>query len=163
MIKKAKHNGWISGFEVGTNNASYLEVTHLQYADDTLIFCDANKEQLKYLRVILVLFEGISGLYINWRKNHIYPINPVSNMEYLTSILGGEVGTLPFIYLEMPLGAKSWSIEIWDNVLEKCERKLSRWKAQYLSMGGRLTLINAFLDALPTYILTLFPIPTSVV
>lgn len=29
--------------------------------------------------------------------------------------------------------------------------------------GGRLTLINAVLDALPTYMLTLFPIPAGVV
>lgn len=42
-----------------------LEVTHLQYVDDTIIFCDAEEDQLKHLRLILVLFEGISGLHIN--------------------------------------------------------------------------------------------------
>ena len=137
MIKTAKVNGWITGFEVSTNNERSLEVTHLQYADDTLIFCDANEEQLKYLRVILVLFEGISGLHINWGKSHIYPINSVPNIELLATILGGEVDSLPTVYLGMPLGAKSRSKNIWDAVLEKCEKKLSRWKAQYLSLGGR--------------------------
>lgn len=63
----------------------------------------------------------------------------------------------------MPLGAKSKSKEIWDTVTEKCEKKLSRWKAQYLSLGGRLTLINTILDALLTYMLSLFPTPASVV
>lgn len=43
------------------NGCSSLEVTHLQYVDDTLIFCDAKEEQLKFLRVILVLLEGILG------------------------------------------------------------------------------------------------------
>ena len=163
MIKTAKVNGWLSGFEVAKNSGESLEVTHLQYADDTLIFCGAEEEQLRYLRVILVLFEGISGLHINWEKSHIYPIYNVPNINLLASILGGEVGTLPSIYLGMPLGANSRSKEIWDNVLERCERKLSRWKAQYLSRGRRLTLINAVLDALPTYMLTLFPIPAGVV
>jgi len=163
MIKTAKTNRWITGFEVSTNNERSLEVTHLQYADDTLIFCDADEEQLRYLRVILVLFEGMSGLHINWGKSHLYPINLVSNMELLASVIGGEVGALPAIYLGMPLGAKSQSKEIWNTVLEKCEKKLVRWKAQYLSKGGRLTLINAVLDALPTYMLTLFPIPAGVV
>ena len=51
-----------------------LEMTHLQYADDTLILCDAEEDQLKTLWVILVLFEGISGLLINWRKSF-----PISN------------------------------------------------------------------------------------
>ncbi|KAG5591095.1 hypothetical protein H5410_041609 [Solanum commersonii] len=73
------------------------------------------------------------------------------------------MGALPAIYLGMPLGAKSQSKEIWNSVLEKCEKKLVRWKAQYLSKGGMLTLINAVLDALPTYMLTLFPIPAGVV
>jgi len=39
-----------------------MKITHLQYVDDTLIFCDAEEEQLKYLRTILILFEAISGL-----------------------------------------------------------------------------------------------------
>ncbi|CAN4110034.1 unnamed protein product [Withania somnifera] len=84
-------------------------------------------------------------------------------MNHLASILGGEVGTLPTTYLEMPLGAKCKSIDIWNNVMEKCEKKLARWKTQYLSLGWRLTLINSVLDALPTYMMTLFPVPARVV
>lgn len=84
-------------------------------------------------------------------------------MEQLALILGGEVKTLPTVYLGMPLGAKSKSKEIWNNVIEKCEKKLSRWKSQYLSMGGRPTFINSVLDALPTYMMSLFPIPAGVI
>ncbi|KAG5620221.1 hypothetical protein H5410_005439 [Solanum commersonii] len=62
------------------------------------------------LRVILVLFEGFSGLYINWRKSHLYPITQVHNMEALNVVLGGEIGALPTSYLGMPLGAKSQSL-----------------------------------------------------
>ncbi|WMV45736.1 hypothetical protein MTR67_039121 [Solanum verrucosum] len=130
--------------------------------DDTLIFC-GEEEQLKYLRVILVLFEGISGLHINWRKSFLYPINEVHNMEALNIILGGQVGALPTTYLGMPLGAKSMSKEIWSSVIEKCEKKLARWKGQYLSLGGRVTLINSVLDAMPTYMMSLFPIPVGVI
>jgi len=32
------------------------------------------------------------------------------------------------------------------------------WKSQYLSLGGRLTLIN-----MPTYMMSLFPIPDGVI
>ena len=66
-----------------------LEVTHLQYVDDTLFFCGSEEEQLTYLTLILVLFEGISELHINWRKCFLYPINEVNNMEVLNIILGG--------------------------------------------------------------------------
>lgn len=46
---------------------------------------------------------------------------------------------------------------------KKCERKLTNWKMQYLSVGGRLTVINSVPDALPTYMLSLFPVPASVI
>lgn len=52
IIKDHKINGLISGFEVATNSGDNLEVTQLQYADDTLIFCGAEDEQLRYVRVI---------------------------------------------------------------------------------------------------------------
>lgn len=162
MVKTANINGWLRGFDVAREGKESLEVTHLQYADDTLIFCDAEEEQLRFLRIILVIFEGISGLHINWRKSFLYPINEVPNLEVLNAILGGEIGSLPTTYLGMPLGAKSKSLEIWNSVIEKCERKLARWKRQYLSMGGRLTLINSVLDAMPTYMMSLFPIPKGV-
>ena len=129
MIKTTNTRGWIKGFELDMNDNSSLEITYLQYADDTLIFCDANGEQLKHLRVILVLFEGISGLHINWRKSCLYPINEVSDMAQLSTILGGDVGSLPTIYLRMSLGAKSKSKVIWNIVIEKCEKKLTRWKS----------------------------------
>ncbi|XP_070049354.1 uncharacterized protein [Nicotiana tomentosiformis] len=70
--------------------------------------------------------KGISGLHINWKKSHMYPINVVPDMEQLSLILGGVIGSLPSIYLGMPLGAKSKSKEIWNTVIEKCEKKLSR-------------------------------------
>ncbi|WMV25761.1 hypothetical protein MTR67_019146 [Solanum verrucosum] len=131
MFKTANLYGWIKGFEVARAGSDSLEVTHLQYADDTLIFCDADRNQLRHLRIILVLFKGISGLHINWGKSFLYPINDVPHMILMASILGGE--------------------------------KLARWKTQYLSRGGRLTLINSVLDALPTYMMSLFPIPAGVI
>ena len=42
------------------------------------------------------------------------------------------------------------------------EKRLATWKMQYLSMGGRLTLINSVLDSIPTYCMSLFPIPGSI-
>lgn len=48
----------------------------------------------------------------------------------------------------MPLRSKQMPMEIWDGIAEK-EKKIARWKAQYLSLGGRLTLISSILDSTP--------------
>lgn len=71
------------------------------------------EEELKYLRIISILFEAISGLHINWGKCFVYPVNEVPSVRYL------------------------------------------------LSLGGRVTLINRC--AMPTYMMSLFPIPGNVI
>ena len=48
-------------------------------------------------------------------------------------------------------------MESWRNV-----KRLTNWKSQYLSLGGRLTLINAVVDALASYMMSVFPLPANV-
>lgn len=163
MLKIAQGNSWLKGFKVANREESAMEITHMQYVDDTLVFCEANRNQLMILRVIFVLFEAISGLCINWNKSFLHPVNEVPTLDHLAGILDGRTGELPIIYLCMPLGAKSRSVDIWNGVVEKCEKRLANWKSQYLSIGGRLILINSVLDAMPTYMMSLFPIPHGVI
>lgn len=134
LFKSTKANNRIRGFRVNYRDPVSVEVTHLQYADDTLVFCDTDRDQVLILRVIFIFFEAISGLRINWNKSFIYPINEVMDIHSLVNILGGRVGTLPTVYLGMPLGAKSKSKGIWNDVVEKCEKKL-------IPMLG-ITLVN---------------------
>ncbi|KHN13746.1 Putative ribonuclease H protein, partial [Glycine soja] len=48
-------------------------------------------------------------------------------------------------------------------IITKFEFKLSKWKQKSLSMGGRITLINSVLTALPIYMLSFFRVPKKVV
>ena len=64
-------------------------------------------------------------------------------------------------YLGMPLGTSFKTASIWNPILEKMEKKLSRWKHLYLSKGGRLMLLKSTLSSLPTYFLSLFTIPKA--
>ena len=86
----------------------------------------------------------------------------VHNIELLVAVLGYKQGSLPMKYLGLPLGAKFKDMTIWNPILEKMERKLASLKKLYISKGGRVTLIKSALSNLPTYFLSLFPIPASV-
>lgn len=59
-------------------------------------------------------------------------MNKVDNMDMLTGNLGCQVAALHTKYLVIPLGANNKEIEVWREVLERCDRRLARWKSQYL-------------------------------
>ena len=95
-------------------------------------------------------------------KQHLFPIKEIPQLQSLARILGCKVDHLPTTYLGMPLGHNHKELEIWDGIIEKTEKKLANWKARYISLGGRVTLINSVLDSLPTYVMSLFPMPSNV-
>ena len=84
----------------------FLAVSHLLFADDTLIFCNADLEQILILHMILIWFEAISSLKINLGKSKLVPVGVVHNIDLLLNVLGCKQGTLPMKYLGLPLGAK---------------------------------------------------------
>ncbi|KAF3624709.1 Syntaxin-51 [Capsicum annuum] len=126
MLDKAEQLQWLDGFNVGTRNT--VNVSHLLYADDTLVFCGADRSQVLYLNLTLLIFESLSGLYINMLKSVIFLVNEVSDLEELVGILGCNTGSLPTTYLGLSLGAAFGFTSIWDGVIEKFEKKLASWQ-----------------------------------
>ena len=87
----------------------------------------------------------------------------MENIESLVEAFGCQVGSLPSSYLGLPLGAPFKSIPVWDDVEERLCRRLALWKRQYISKGGRLTLIRSTLSSMPIYYMSLFRIPRIVI
>uniref|UniRef100_A0A2N9GXU6 Reverse transcriptase domain-containing protein n=1 Tax=Fagus sylvatica TaxID=28930 RepID=A0A2N9GXU6_FAGSY len=163
MLRKVEEEGLIRGFRAGSNAAEGLCISHLLYADDTILFCDADLDQLVYVRMVLTCFEAVTGLRVNMAKSEMVPVGEVQNIAELADSLCCHIGGLPLSYLGMPLGASYKAVAVWNPILEKLERRLSGWQKLYLSKGGRLTLLKSTLSSLPTYFLSLFTIPISVV
>ena len=137
-------------------------ISHLLYANDTMLMCDANPKQLMYIRLVLSCFEAATGLKVNLAKSEMVPIGEVGNLLVLVDILCCWIGKFPMNYLGMPLGSNFKALSIWNPIIEKIERRLAEWKRLHLSKGGRLTLLKSTLSSLPTYFLSLFTILVSV-
>ena len=162
LINRAVDGNYLSGIRVANGRGEDLAISHLLYADDTLIFCEDDLEQLKFLSWILMWFEAMSGLKINLAKSEIIPFRPVNNLMELASELGCNIGSFPTSYLGLPLGAKHKAMGVWDSIEERYRKRLAAWKTQYISKGGRITLIRSVLSSLPIYHLSLFRMPQKV-
>jgi hypothetical protein len=125
MLDKAIGAGMLSGFAVSRNVNDPLLISHLLFADNTLIFCEADSGHIAHLRSILVWFEAISGLRVNLGKSELVQVGEVPFLEELADILGCQTSTLPMKYLGLPLGAKFKSLDIWNPIVEKMERRLA--------------------------------------
>jgi hypothetical protein len=162
MLSFSIDRGFLSGFSMGSRLSEEVIISHLLFADDTLVFCEVNPDHLRFLRVVLLCFEAVSGLKINLAKSVLVPVGDVDNVDELANIMECGVSSLPLKYLGLPLGACFKAKSIWDGILEKIEQRLAGRKRLYLSKGGRVTLIKSTLSNLPTYLLSLFRIPVNV-
>ncbi|WMV25488.1 hypothetical protein MTR67_018873 [Solanum verrucosum] len=73
--------------------------------------------QIRHLRAILTIFEGISCLHVTWQKSCLFPVNQVNSIQGFADNLGSQVASLPTKYLGCPwapriknwkYGVKSW-------------------------------------------------------
>lgn len=96
-------NGIVSGYNVRAQDA--LTVTHLQFADDTLLIGGKSWANVCVLKNVLLLFLKISGLKINFHKSMLFGIHVVvSWLHEAAVVMNCKHGCLPFMYLGLPTG-----------------------------------------------------------
>ena len=99
----------------------------------TLIFCGAEKAQVRNVKATILYFEAVSRLKVNFFKSELIGIRTKKLMLLnFADILGCKVGQLPALYLGMPLCLGRVTKSLWNPVIKRVERNLSIWKANYL-------------------------------
>lgn len=117
MFERAKERGLISGVQVGIDG---VNLTYLQFANDTLIFGNNNLEELREIKRIFIFFQVISGLKINFDKSMIYGIKiQDSFLLSYAEIFGCKPSSLPIEYLGLPLGANPKRVSTWQPIVDK--------------------------------------------
>jgi hypothetical protein len=160
LINRAKGEGQIWGVIPHLVDEG---LSILQYADDTILFMDHNLEQAKNMKLLLSAFEQLSGLKINFHKSEIFCFGEAKDYEsQYEQLFGCKRGSYPFRYLGIPMHFRKLNNKDWEMIEERIEKKLSNWKGKYLSVGGRLVLINSVLSSLSMFMLSFFEISKGV-
>ena len=88
MMKRAKGAGLLRGFRADGRRGGGVCVSHHLFADDTILFCDADEKQIFHVRMLLLCFQAMTGLKVNALKSEMVPIGEVPNVHVLAEILG---------------------------------------------------------------------------
>ena len=136
-------------------------ISHLFFADDSLLFCKVSSQECQHLIDILCLYEAASGQKINTNKSSMFfSVNiPKEKKIETLDILGLMQDSRHSKYLGLPSIIGKSKIEVFMEIKERVGRKLSGWKEKILSIGGREILIKAVTQAIPTYTMSCFQLP----
>jgi hypothetical protein len=160
MIQRAREDDQVRGLIPHLVEGG---ISILQYADDTILFMDHDLDKALNMKLVLCIFEQLSGLKINFHKSEIFCFGRAKEMEADYKILFGcDIGSLPFRYLGIPIHFRKLKNGEWKLVEDRFEKKLSCWAGKMLSYGDRLTLINSVLTSLPMFMLSFLRIPVGV-
>ena len=159
-LTKAAEIELFQGVHVGSQNVS---LSHLQFADDTLLFCEPKLELLINIKKILYSFQSFSGLAVNYDKSGLIVIDKDEDWAVRAAeLLKCRLIQLPITYLGVPLGANMKKSTSWQPIIDRIQHRLTSWKASCLSRPGKLVLIKAVLSSLSVYYLSLFKMPKKV-
>lgn len=160
LMNKAVKSHLIRG--VGPNSES--KVAFIQYADDTVFFCEAHSKQVRNLLFVWHIFEWSSGLKINRSKSELFYLGRTAHRgERFAQILGCKLSSFPIRYLGLPLKNSRLNKADWWPIISRIEKRIEEWQAKLLSLGGRLTLVNSVLSNLPMYFFLVFKAPKCVI
>ncbi|KAJ4748330.1 RNA-directed DNA polymerase (reverse transcriptase)-related family protein [Rhynchospora pubera] len=135
----------------------------LFYADDTIIFFKPTQSQAVLLKLILTIFGHLSGLNLNPLKSDLVTVNTSSTVtQRLVSVLGCNSAHFPIKYLGLPLSNKKLNKNAYNDLLQRFQKKLMGWQANFFSVAGRLVLLNSCLSSLPVYFMSVFKVPSSI-
>lgn len=159
-MRNAINSNSFKGFDFRNNG---LVVSHLQYADDTLCIGEASVDNLWTLKALLRGFEMASGLKVNFAKSCLIGVNVGREfMDAACNFMNCREASLPFQYLGLPVGANPRRLSTWEPLLDVLKKGLNSLGNKYVSLGGRVVLLNAVLNAIPIFYLAFFKLPVKV-
>ena len=143
---------------------SGLAFSHLFFADDLILFAKADPENCATIKGVIEEFCVSSGQTISSEKSRVYfsPNIDSDQREVLANLLGFPATSNLGKYLGYPLKHSGSRRQDFRFVLDRVKKKLTGWKANLLSMAGRIVLIQSSSSTIPTHVMQNVSLPNKI-
>jgi len=133
LMPSSVEAGLFNDYHVG--QGTKLCLSHLQFADDTLIIGKKCWVNVRSIRVVLLIFKHLSGLKVNFQKSLLTGVNVSDTwLNEASLLLNCRVGTLPFVYLGLPIGGDPRRLDFWKPIVNNIISRLSNWKINFFRL-----------------------------
>ena len=132
-----------------------VEVSHLFFADDLMLFAKANELGAKTIKEVLTKFCDESGQLVSIDKSRVYFLPNIHEgiKDTICTSLGIQATNCLGKYLGMPLKHKGAARSQYNYIAERMLSKLAGWKTGFLSFAGRCVLVKSVLTTIPNYVM----------
>ncbi|XP_026384142.1 uncharacterized protein LOC113279683 [Papaver somniferum] len=140
-------SGYLSGIRI---NHHYPLINHLFFADDCLLFFEANSTQMQQLQHLLHIFGQASGQVINMQKSTLFFGKHTSNAHKsnITGIIGMKVMGLGEKYLGIPLLLHRSRHKNCQGVIDNMNNRMQGWQSKIVNQAGKTTQVNSVLSSM---------------
>ena len=160
MIKKAMEMGKMEGISICRGGP---RISHLFFADNSIVFYKASTEECDALQRILCVYKNTTGQQLNRSKTSFFFSPNTSKMtkNEIKNRFGAQVIKQHEKYLWLPSLIGQNKKKSFREIKDRLAGKLAGWKEKHLSKAGKEVLIKVVARAISTYAMSYFKIPNS--
>ena len=157
MLIQAERKKLIQGLRF----ARYISISHLLFANDSLVFSRASPKDCQHLKDIFDCYAITSGQIFNFDKSCMFfngnvHVNQVSAIKRILQL---NVVSKHDKYLGLPSMIGRKKNNFFNEIKRKVESKIASWQQKLFSCRGKKVLIKAVAQVVPAYTISVFKTP----
>ena len=131
-----------------------INITHLMFVDDIILFGNGNFGEWILYKDLLESFSKAAGMAFSPQKSMFLEAGwTAKELVVLKDFMPYDVTSVDsgFKYLECFLKPNCYKKTDWFWLVRKFEKRIVSWSLRWLSLGGRVILAKVVLESIPVY------------